>query len=269
MEWTSGPRIGGIQGERAMKATGYRLPATGTGVVLALVVWAAFVPTVTFAQETNSLEQLVATALERSPDIRAARTAITTAGGEVTQAALRPNPTFTASQMLMTGAQHQSLFEVEWPLDLSCRHPRVGAAQRSVEATTLAVQDRERMLAASVREQAGRLLAARRNVEIMTEALGAARRMRELLDAKVTEGYTPKLDANIAAVEAGRLEADLALAQADVEAAAVELKALVGLGPNEPLVLRESIEGRSEERRVGKEWRCRWSGSSKKEESSR
>jgi hypothetical protein len=35
--------------------------------------------------------------------------------------------------------------------------------------------------------------------------------MRELLDAKVTEGYTPKLDANIAAVEAGRLEADLVI----------------------------------------------------------
>src|SRR4030095_10236752 len=140
------------------------------------------------------------------------------------------------------GAQHQALFEVEWPLDLSRRNARVGAAQQSVEATTLAVQDRERVLAASVREQAGRLLAARRNVEIMNEALMAARRMRELLDAKVTEGYTPKLDANIAAVEAGRLEADLVIAQADAEAAAVELKALVGLAPNEPLVLRESLE---------------------------
>jgi outer membrane protein TolC len=194
-----------------------------------------------FAQET-SVEQLVATALERSPEIRAARTTITAAGGEVTQAALKPNPTFAASQMLMTGSQHQTLFEVEWPLDLSRRTARIGAAQRSVEATTLAVQDRERMLAASVRGQAGRLLAARRNVDIMGEALTTARRMRELLDAKVTEGYTPKLDANIAAVEAGRLEADLTLAQADAEAASIELKALVGLAPADPLVLRESLE---------------------------
>jgi outer membrane protein TolC len=127
-----------------------------------------------FAQETSSIEQLVATALERSPEIRAARSAITAAGGQITQAALRPNPTFTASQMLMTGSQHQALFEVEWPLDLSRRNARISTAQRSVEATTLAVQDRERMLAASVREQAGRLLAARRNVEIMSEALTAA-----------------------------------------------------------------------------------------------
>ena len=224
-------------------ASGYRRRASGNlcvSVSLSVVISIGF-STNGFAQGT-SVEQLVATALERSPEIRAARTAITAAGGEVTQAALRPNPTFTASQMLMTGAQHQALFEVEWPLDLSRRDARVGAAQRSVEATTLGVQDRERMLAASVREQAGRLLAARRSVQIMNEALTAARRMRELLDAKVTEGYTPKLDANIAAVEAGRLEADLAVAQADADAAAIELKALVGLAPNEALVLRESIE---------------------------
>src|SRR4030095_7771356 len=175
VEWTSGPRIRSIQGERAMTASGRSLS------VVACLVISVGLSTNVFAQDTTSVEQLVATALERSPDIRAARTAITAAGGEVTQAALRPNPTFTASQMLMTGAQHQALFEVEWPLDLSRRNARVGAAQQSVEATTLAVQDRERMLAASVREQAGRLLAARRNVEIMNEALIAARRMRELL----------------------------------------------------------------------------------------
>jgi len=212
---------------------------------LGLIAWLVIgvgVPATAFAQETSGVEQLVATALERSPEIRAARTTITAAGGEVTQAGLRPNPTFTATQMLMTGAQHQSLFEVDWPLDLSRRNARVGAAQRSVEATTFAVQDRERMVAAQVRKQAGRLLAARRSVEITNEALTTARRMRELLDAKVTEGYSPKLEANIAAVEAGRLEADLALAQAEAEAAAIELKALIGLAPNEPLVLRESLE---------------------------
>jgi cobalt-zinc-cadmium efflux system outer membrane protein len=144
--------------------------------------------------------------------------------------------------MLMTGAQHQTLVEVEWPLDLFRRPARIGTAQHTVEATTLSVQDRERLLAASVREQAGRLLAARRNVEIITEGLTAARRMRELLDSRVTEGEIPKLEANIAAVEAGRIEADLTLAQADADASAIELKALAGLRPNEPLVLRESLE---------------------------
>jgi len=190
----------------------------------------------------GTIEQLVVTALERSPELRAARTEITAAGGQVTQARLRPNPTLSASQMFMTGEQHLALFEVEWPLELYRRSGRVGVAQNEVKATTLAIDNRERMLAASVREQAGRLLAARRNVEIMNEALSAARRTRELLDARVTEGEIPKLDANIAAVEAGRIEADLAIAQADADAAAIELKALVGMPANTPLVLRDSLE---------------------------
>ena len=81
--------------------------------------------------QDGTIEQLVATALERSPEIRAARTAITAAGGQLTQAGLRPNPTLSGSQMLMTGAQHQTLLEVEWPLDLFRRAARVGTAQRT------------------------------------------------------------------------------------------------------------------------------------------
>lgn len=210
-------------------------------VSLRLVIIVLAFSTSAVAQE-GTVEQLVTTALERSPEIRAARTAITAAGGQLTQAGLRPNPTLSGSQMLMTGAQHQSLLEVEWPLDLFRREARVGTARHAVEATTLGVQDRERILAASVRSQAGRVLAARRNVDVMNEALIAARRMRELLDSRVTEGETPKLDANMAAVEAGRIEADLAIAQADADAAAIELKALAGLRPTDALNLRESLE---------------------------
>lgn len=190
----------------------------------------------------GTIEQLVATALERSPEIRAARTEIAAASALVTQAGLRPNPTVSASQMFMTGEQHLALFEIEWPLDLYRRAGRVHVAQSAVKATALGIDNRERVLAAAVRQEAARLLAARRNVEIMSEGLTAARRMRELLDARVTEGEIPKLDANIAAVEAGRIEADLAIAQADADAAAIELKALVGMPANAPLVLRDSLE---------------------------
>ena len=192
--------------------------------------------------QDGTIEQLVATALDRSPEIRAARTTVTVASGQLMQAGLRPNPTLSATQMFMSGEQHLALFEVEWPLDLFRKPARESTAQHTIEVTTLSVQNQERMLAARVREEAGRLLAARRNVEIMTEALGAARRTRELLDSRVTEGAIPKIDANIAAVEAGRIEADLTIAQADADAAAVELKAVVGLRPNEPLMLRDSLE---------------------------
>jgi outer membrane protein TolC len=144
--------------------------------------------------------------------------------------------------MQMTGAQYQSLVGIEWPLDLFRRSARVAVATQAVETTSLSIQDRERMVAAMVREQAGRLLAARRTVEIMNESLIVARRMRELLDQRVTEGETPKLDANIAAVEVGRIEADSISAAADADVAAIELKALVGLSADAPLVLRDTLE---------------------------
>ena len=43
---------------------------------------------------------------------------------------------------------------VEWPLDLFRRSSRVATARQAVEATDLSIQDRERLLAAAVREQA-------------------------------------------------------------------------------------------------------------------
>ena len=209
-------------------------------IAMALGVCALVAPRPAAAQDT--VEALVATALERSPEIRAARTAVAAAGGQVTQAGLRPNPTLSANQLQMSGAQHQTQVGIEWPLDLFRRPARLAAAQREVEATRHSIEDQERRLASRVREQAGGLLAARRGVDVMTEALTAARRMRELLDSKVSEGDIPRLEANIAAVEVGRMEADLALARADADAGAVELRALVGLAGDVALLSRDSLE---------------------------
>ena len=211
-----------------------------TRILIGVCVCALASPRAAAAQDT--VEQLVATALERSPEIRAARTAIDAAGGRLTQAGLRPNPMLSASQLQMSGAQHQTLVGIEWPLDLFRRPSRVAVAGQAVEATTLSVRERERQLAARVRQQAGGLLAARREVQVMNEALTAARRMRELLDQKVTEGDIPRLEANIAAVEVGRMDVDVVLAQANADARAVELLALVGLPAGTPLTLRESLE---------------------------
>ena len=217
------------------------LRVRGGIIMIALFAGALALPPCAAAQD-GTIEQLVATALERSPELRAARTAVASANGQLTQAGLRPNPALTGTQQQLSGGTHETVVGIEWPLDLFRRPSRVAVAQRAAEATSLSVQDRERMLAADVREQAGRLLAARRNVQVMNETLTAAGRMRELLDSRVSEGETPKLDANIAAVEVGRIEADLIIAQADADAAAIELKAVVGLARETPLLLRDSLE---------------------------
>jgi cobalt-zinc-cadmium efflux system outer membrane protein len=201
-----------------------------------------FLASGTEAQELT-VEQLVATALERSPEIQATRAEIAVVAGQVTQAALRPNPMFAASQGQGSGGMMTTNVGVEWPLDMFRRPARIAAAQSATEVTSLSIRDRERLLAATVREQAGRLLAAQRTLDVITESLTAARRLRDLLDRRVTEGGTTKLDANLAAVEAMRLEAETALAAGDIAAALIELKATVGLAPDAPLTVADSLEG--------------------------
>lgn len=194
------------------------------------------------AQEVT-VEQLVALALERSPELQAARAEIGVVAGQVTQAGLRPNPTLAASQEQGGGGMMTTTVGAEWPLDLFRRPARVLAARSATEVTALAIRNRERLLASMVREQAGRLLAARRSLDVIDESLTAARRMRDLLERRVTEGGTPKLDASLASVDVMRLEAEAALAAGDVAAALIELKAIVGLAPDATLAIGDSLEG--------------------------
>lgn len=215
-----------------------RAMATATAAVLCVVLVLA---SPAHAQDLT-VEQLVMMAIERAPDLRAARAELAVAAGQVTQAALRPNPTAATSHEQGSGGTMNTVVGVEWPLDRSRRPARVEVAQRASDLTALSVRERERLMAAAVREQAGRLLAARRTLEVTTEALVAARRTRDLLERQVAEGRAPQLDANLAALEAVQIEADAILATGEVEASIIELKALVGLPPDAALVIRDTLE---------------------------
>lgn len=195
-----------------------------------------------FAQDMT-VEQLVAIALERSPDLQAARAQIAATAGRITQAGLRPNPMISGSHEQGSMDMKTTMVGVEWPLALYRRPARVAVARGEAEIISLSIRDRERLLASDVREQAGRLLAARRTLDITSQALDAARRLRDLLDRRVTEGGSTQLDANLAAVEALRLEADVALATGDVQAATIQLRALAGLPPDAPIALGDTLEG--------------------------
>ena len=210
--------------------------------VIAAALCALFVVPFAARAQDLTVEQLVTLAVERSPDLRAARAEIGVAAGQVSQAALRPNPMAVTTHEQGSGGMMNTFVGLEWPLDLSRRPARVEVARRQSDLAALSVRERERLLAAEVREQAGRLLAARRTLEVTTEARAAARRTRELLDRQVAEGRAPQLDANLAALEAIQIEADAALATGDVEASMIELKALIGLPPGAPLMVRETLE---------------------------
>ena len=209
-------------------------------VLLVAVLVAGVSPVM--AQELT-IEQLVVIALERSPELRSARAEIAAAQAQVTQAALSPNPMLTGSrQQQVGGRDSETMIQLAWPLDWGRRPARVAAAAREADVVRASVAERERVLASAVRAQAGRLLAARRNLTIADEALTAARGLRDLLERRAAEGAVPQLEANLSALEMWRIEAERAFAAADAEVAAIDLRALAGLPADAPLALSETLE---------------------------
>ena len=209
---------------------------------VATLVGALLAP-VSVAAQQMTVDQLVAIALERSPELQVARSETAVAAGRVTQSALRPNPMLAPTHEHEPGGMMITALDVEWPLDLFRRPGRMAVARGEADVLALTIRDRERLLASAVREQAGRVLAARRTVELTNEVLAAARRTRDLLDRRLSEGDSTKIDANLATIEAIRFEADVTAAAGELEAATIELKALVGLEPDAPLTLSDSLEG--------------------------
>ncbi len=194
-------------------------------------------------QRGLALDELVALALTQAPSIRASRARIDVARGEVTQAALRPSPTASVEwRDEAGGTDNQLMIGVAWPLDLSRQSGRTALAQRQVESGEEMQADAERVLAAGVRRQAGRLLAAVRQVDIRERMAAATREIRDLLAARAASGAGPPLERDVAEVEWRRAEADLARQRGEVEVAAAELRALVGLPPGAPLQLRDTLD---------------------------
>ena len=102
--------------------------------------------------------------------------------------------------------------------------------------------DRERLLAADIRERIGMVLAAVRRLEVLDSLVEASRRTVELLDARVREGAAPPIDRDVASVDLQRLRAGRELAMGQADAAVAELKPLLGLPAQSLLKLGESLE---------------------------
>ncbi|MQA29003.1 MAG: hypothetical protein GEU82_04070 [Luteitalea sp.] len=189
------------------------------------------------------LDTAITRALEREPSLRAVRSDIEAARGLRRQAALRPNPTLTLERRdEPAGTDNLTGVGIQWPLDLFRRSGRVRTAERGLQATRFAVADRERLLAADVRMQYGVAAAAVRDVSVADELVAAAERQWEVLRARVEAGATPPLERDLLDVELRRLETDRLLAAGRADVAVVQLKRLLGMSPDEPLLLRETLE---------------------------
>jgi cobalt-zinc-cadmium efflux system outer membrane protein len=190
-----------------------------------------------------TVDDLVARALADNPDLQATQAEVDAAHGRLQQAGLRPNPMLDLGlQKNVAGPDNNLTASVTVPLDLNGRKAgRVGVATGELEMKRTQVADRARRLRADVRMKAGELLAAQRNLRFTEELLQVNRNALGLLQTRVRQGAAPPLDENLLRVEVNRLEASRRLLASQVEVRALEVKTLVGLGPEAPLSLRDDL----------------------------
>jgi len=189
-----------------------------------------------------TVDEWVTLALANNPELRAARAEVEAATARVQQAALRPNPMLDLGGQKAISPDNNLSVGLTVPLDLNGRKEgRVGVAQREVEVRRAHVADRERRLRADVRMKAGDVLAARRTLGVTDELLQANRQALALVEARVRQGAAPALEENLIRVEVNRLDAGRVMQASRVDVALLQLKALAGALPDEPLDIRGDL----------------------------
>src|SRR5215468_5430268 len=190
-----------------------------------------------------TVDDLIARALADNPDLQATQAEVDAAHGRFQQAGLRPNPTLDLGvQKNVAGPDNNLTASVTLPLDLNGRKAgRVGVAVGELEVKRAQVAERARRLRAEVRMKAGELLAAHRNLRFTEELLQVNRDALGLLRTRVSQGAAPPLEENLLRVEVNRLEASRRRLASQVEVQALQVKTLVGLGPEAPLSLRGDL----------------------------
>lgn len=187
-----------------------------------------------------SVEEAVADALEHNGELLAVRAEIEAGRALVRQAGARANPSLEVRGSKQLGGMGNGVMaEASLPLELGGRRAaRVLVAQRELEMRELMLADRERMLAADVRAKFGEALAEILKLGFAEELLTVSRRGYRLTVARVVEGRTAPLEQNMVLVEVNRLRSMREAAEGRVEVALLELRNMMGRGPEEQLRLR-------------------------------
>ena len=192
-----------------------------------------------------TVDELVGQALRQNAELGAARADVEAALGRLRQAGLRPNPMLgLAGQQNVSGPDNNVSVGVTLPLDLNGRKGgRIGVAEGELAIMRAQVAERERRLRAEVRMKAGEALAAARNVVVTGELLEANRTALRLTQERVRTGAAPTLEGSLMEVEVNRLDATRQVLESRLEVLRLQLKALVGLEPEQPLTLRGELDG--------------------------
>jgi cobalt-zinc-cadmium efflux system outer membrane protein len=172
-----------------------------------------------------------------------ARQIIAEARGKWRQAGLKANPMVEASgKQAVSSPDNNQMVGIELPLELKGRRQaRVDVAAREIEMREAEVRDFERKLAAEVRMKYAEAIAATRNLKFADDLLGLTRESHRLTAARVDVGRSAPLEQNLLFVEMSRVEATRISVESRAEVAILELKKVVGMSPEEALLLRDEF----------------------------
>lgn len=189
-------------------------------------------------------DEAVAIAIRTNPELEAMRREASAAESLIRQARLRPNPSLeVGGSKQLNGPDNSWMVEGGLPLELGGRRgARVRVAEREAEIRRLAVEERERQLAAEVRVKWGESLAAILKLMFTEEMLAAAMENYDLVAAQVEEGRRPPLERNMELVEVNRIRVIREVAEGQVEVRLFELRSLMAMTPEQGLRLRGSLE---------------------------
>jgi cobalt-zinc-cadmium efflux system outer membrane protein len=189
------------------------------------------------------LEDLVAEALERSPDLQALREAAAAAGTRSDQAGALADPMVSVAytndgwspslgESVMSNLAFKVAQPVPWPGKRSAR-----AALAATDAATAAQQlERGRLaVGAAVRRAYYGLILARETLELVDEQEATARDVERVARSRYAVGQGAQQDVLRAQVEVTRIEELRALQEAEAEVRLAEVNRLLARPPDAPL----------------------------------
>jgi cobalt-zinc-cadmium efflux system outer membrane protein len=140
------------------------------------------------------------------------------------------------------GTDRETAIGVTWPLDPFRRSARVAVAERMGGVAAASIAELQWQVASDVRDQAGRVLVAVRLLDITQQQAASGREAWDLAAGRAREGAAAPLERDVAEVEWRRLEGAAIRQRGAVDAAVLALKAIVGVSPETPLLLRDSLD---------------------------
>ena len=186
-------------------------------------------------------------ALAGNIELQAVRQEIAAARGFLTQTRLRPNPgvDLTMGTGRPLGSVGERSFEVGYGQTIELggkRAKRIDVGRVGIEIAELIVADHERQLTVEVKTRYAEALAARRNVQILSELSDVTDRAYRAAHQRVAEGEAAPVERALLQVEVGRLTADRLLAESASTRALAALKLAAGIDATESVVVRGELK---------------------------